>query len=97
MSGHYKRSVSSAMQIGFGNAGGIVASNIYFATQAPYYKTGYGTALGLIWVTALACTVLLVGNILENRKRERGERDYRLGQEDADNLGDDHPHFRFTS
>jgi hypothetical protein len=32
----------------------------------------------------------------ENKKRDRGERDYRLVGEDADNLGDDHPHFRFT-
>jgi MFS family permease len=96
MSGHYKRSVASAMQIGFGNAGGIVASNIYLGKERPYYHTGYGTALGLLWVTALSCTVLLIGVTLENRKRDRGERDYRLEEEDADNLGDDHPHFRFS-
>lgn len=96
MSGHYKRSVSSAMQIGFGNAGGIVASNIYKGTERPYYETGYGTALGLLWVTAIACTLLLVGVWMENKKRDRGERDYRLDEPDADNLGDDHPHFRFT-
>jgi MFS family permease len=96
MSGHYKRSVASAMQIGFGNAGGIVASNIYLGKERPYYHTGYGTALGLLWVCALSCTVLLIGVILENRKRDRGERDYRLECEDADNLGDDHPHFRFS-
>ena len=96
MSGHYKRSVSSAMQIGFGNAGGIVASNIYKGTERPYYETGYGTALGLLWVTALSCTVLLLGVMWENKKRDRGERDYRLEEPDADNLGDDHPHFRFT-
>ncbi|KIW02927.1 uncharacterized protein PV09_05973 [Verruconis gallopava] len=96
MSGHYKRSVASAMQIGFGNAGGIVASNIYKGTERPYYHTGYGTALGLLWVTALSCTVLLVGVARENKKRNRGERDYRLEEEDADNLGDDHPQYRFT-
>jgi len=96
MSGHYKRSVSSAMQIGFGNAGGIVASNIYKGTERPFYETGYGTALGLLWVTAISCTVLLLGVMWENKKRDRGERDYRLEEPDADNLGDDHPHFRFT-
>jgi sugar phosphate permease len=96
MSGHYKRSVSSAMQIGFGNAGGIVASNIYRGKERPYYTTGYGTALGLLWVTAISCTFLLVGVSWENRKRERGDRDSRLNEPDADNLGDDHPHFRFT-
>ena len=44
---------------------------------------------------AAACLTLLIGNVWENRKRERGERDWRLEGEDADNLGDDHPHFRF--
>jgi len=97
MSGHYKRSVSSAMQIGFGNAGGIVASNIYLASQNPFYKTGYGTTLGLLWICATACTVLFFGVRAENKKRDRGERDWRLEEEDADNLGDDHPHFRFTT
>lgn len=38
VSGHYKRSISSAAQIRFGNAGSIVASNIYLAAEAPTYK-----------------------------------------------------------
>lgn len=35
----------------------------------------------------------------ENRKRDRGGRDYRFTEEaaDLDNMGDDHPHFRFTT
>ncbi|KAG9380441.1 MFS general substrate transporter [Pyrenophora tritici-repentis] len=33
VSGHYKRSVASGMQIGFGNLGGIVASNVFFAER----------------------------------------------------------------
>lgn len=96
MAGHYKRSVSSAMMIGFGNAGGIVASNIFITSQAPAYPTGYGTSLALIWLCAICCTIFFFGVRRENKKRERGDRDYRLECEDADNLGDDHPHFRFT-
>jgi hypothetical protein len=45
---------------------------------------------------AAACVVLLLGVRAENKKRDRGERDWRLDCADADNLGDDHPHFRFT-
>ncbi|QDS71274.1 hypothetical protein FKW77_001003 [Venturia effusa] len=97
MSGHYKRSVSSAMQIGFGNAGGLVASNVFLAVEKPFYKTGYGTTLGLLWICASACTVLFFGARAENKKRDRGERDWRLEGEDADNLGDDHPHFRYAT
>jgi hypothetical protein len=33
----------------------------------------------------------------ENRKREQGDRDWRLEEPDADNLGDDHPMFRLTT
>ncbi|TID13934.1 Protein argonaute [Venturia nashicola] len=97
MSGHYKRSVSSAMQIGFGNAGGIVASNVFLPTEKPFYKTGFGTTLGLLGICALACTLLFFGARAENRRRDRGERDWRLQAEDADNLGDDHPHFRYAT
>ena len=96
MGGHYKRSVSSAMMVGFGNAGGIVASNVFITTEEPAYPTGYGTSLGLIWMTAICCTALLLGLMWENRLRDRGGRDYRLEEEDSDNLGDDHPRFRFT-
>ncbi|KAH1975747.1 hypothetical protein KXW88_009490 [Aspergillus fumigatus] len=58
MAGHYKQSIASAMQIGFGNCGGLVASNIFFKEEAPRYTTGYG--------------------------------------DEVENLGDDHPAFRFT-
>jgi cyanate permease len=51
-SGHYKRSVVTAMQVGFGNAGGLAASNFYIGSERPLYKTGFGSALGLLWVCA---------------------------------------------
>lgn len=97
VSGHYKRSVSSAMQVGFGNIGGIVASNVFLTSEAPKYPTGYGVSLGMLWICGVACTVLFFMVKRENKKRERGERDYRLEEEDADNLGDDHPQFRLTT
>ena len=78
------------------NRGGIVASNVFITTQAPSYPTGYGVSLGLVWVCALACTAFMLGLRAENKRRDSGERDWRLETEDADNLGDDHPHFRFT-
>jgi len=97
VSGHYKRSVSSAMQVGFGNLGGIVASNIFLQNEMPTYPTGYGVSLGMLWICGAACTGLLFLVKWENAKRERGERDGRLQEVDADNLGDDHPMFRLTS
>lgn len=97
MSGHYKRSVAAAMTVGVGNVGGIVASNVFFVQEAPLYRTGYGVGLGFLWICGLGCTVLFAGVLWENRKRDRGERDHRLAWPDVDNLGDDHPSFRFTT
>ena len=98
MGGHYKRSISTAMQIGLGNAGGIVASNIFISNEAPSYPVGYGVSLGMLWLCGIACTILFIGLRLENRKRERGGRDdrYTLDRDELENLGDDHPRFRYT-
>lgn len=98
MGGHYKRSISAAMQIGFGNCGGIVASNIYITGQAPTYPVGFGVSLALLWLSGLACTAFFFGLRMENKKRDRGERDERLNlpEDQLGNLGDDHPRFRFT-
>ena len=97
MGGHYKRSVSSAMQIGLGNCGGIVASNIYITNQQPTYPVGFGISLGMLWLCGLSCTIFFAGLWLENRKRDKGGRDYRYGLEkdELENLGDDHPRFRY--
>ncbi|KAF2459345.1 major facilitator superfamily protein [Lineolata rhizophorae] len=97
VSGHYKRAVATAFQIGLGNSGGIVASNVFLDSEAPRYPTGYGVSLGMMWICAVACTVLFFGVRRENKKRDRGERDYRLEYEDVDNLGDDHPSYRFAT
>lgn len=94
--GHYKRSISSAMLIGIGNIGGITASNIYITSERPEYPTGFGASLGLLWVCAIASTICVVGVRRENKRRNAGERNLRLEGEDGDNLGDDHPNFRYT-
>ncbi|KAL8838056.1 MAG: hypothetical protein Q9170_002292 [Blastenia crenularia] len=98
LGGHYKRGVGAALQIGIGNIGGIIASNIYMTNEAPTFPVGFGTSLALQWLTAIGCTVFLLGLRRENRKRARGERDYRydLPKAELDNLGDDHPRFRFV-
>ncbi len=98
MSGHYKRSFGAAIQIGIGNVGGIIGSNIYLANEAPYYKTGYGTGMGMLLFGGVCCTIFYFGLKWENRIRDRGERDSRLSlpEEQLKNLGDDHPEFRFN-
>lgn len=98
MGGHIKRGVSSALQIGLGNCGGITASNIYLPTQRPLYPVGFGVSLALVWLCGFSAITFLILIWMENRKRDEGKRDYRLSAsaEELNNLGDDHPHFRFT-
>lgn len=98
MGGHYKRSIATAMQIGFGNAGGIVASNVFITNQSPRYPVGYGVSLAMLLMCGVMCTVFYFGLKAENRKRDLGGRDYRFAEErdELNNMGDDHPGFRYT-
>jgi hypothetical protein len=98
MGGHLKRGVSSALQIGLGNCGGIIASNIYIPKQKPRYPLGFGVSLGLVWLCGVSAIIFLLIIWMENKKRDQGKRNLRLNvsPEELDNLGDDHPNFRFT-
>jgi uncharacterized protein with PQ loop repeat len=97
MSGHYKRSISAAIQIGIGNVVGIVASNVFLAEEAPQYWTGLSVSLSMVWLCGVSCTIFYFLAIRENKKRDRAERDYRLQEPDAMNMGDDHPHWRYAT
>ncbi|KAF8575199.1 MFS general substrate transporter [Ramaria rubella] len=73
--GSYKRSVSLAMIISFGNINGAVSSNVYRAQDKPWYRLGHGIVLmyiGIGWITSLITIYFLRK---ENARRERGERD----------------------
>jgi hypothetical protein len=76
-SGHYKRSVATAMQIGIGNCGGLVASNVFITSQAPKYPVGYGVSLGMILMCGILCTVFFFSLIAENKRRNGGGKGYR--------------------
>ncbi|KAI0122798.1 MFS general substrate transporter [Daldinia grandis] len=98
MAGHWKRSFGSAIQVSLGNIAGIVAALIFRQDEAPRYPTGYGTALVVTWLGGLSATLLFIGMLIENRRRDAGRRESRLShpKEEVDNMGDYHPSFRFT-
>ena len=78
----------------------MIASNVFLNTQAPRYPLGYGVSLALLLFSGLMCCVFFVGLRIENRKRDQGCRDWRLDvlpENERDNLGDDHPRFRFVT
>jgi hypothetical protein len=98
LGGHWKRSFGSSIQITLGNVAGIIGSNIFLAKESPKYPTGYGTALGMMWLGTIAATLMFGLMWRENRKRALGDRDARLSlpEEQLKNMGDWHPGFRFT-
>ena len=97
MGGHYKRSVATAILVSVGNTSGFLSSNVFIAAQAPTYPIGFGIGLGMLWLTGICGTVFVFGLWFENRKRDQGGRDHRysLPKDELENLGDDHPGFRF--
>ncbi|KAI0954507.1 hypothetical protein AcW1_006382 [Taiwanofungus camphoratus] len=73
--GSYKRSVSLAMVISFGNVNGAVSSNVYRAQDKPWYTLGHGIVLMYIGIGLICSVSYLLLLKRENRKRDRGERD----------------------
>ena len=98
VSGKYKTAIATGLQIGLGNCGGIITSLIFLGEEAPLYRTGFSVMVALLATAALLMVGFMVGVGVENGKRRRGERDYRLRlpRDEVGNLGDDHPDFRFV-
>jgi hypothetical protein len=84
------------MVISIANCSAFIGTFIYLQRDAPKYVLGHAVSLG-----ALVLTVILAGGQIvylgrENKKRDRGERDDRLGDENEGRLGHEHPSFRYT-
>ncbi|KAL8819914.1 MAG: hypothetical protein Q9191_007628 [Dirinaria sp. TL-2023a] len=94
----YRRVIGSAFQIGGGNCAALVSSNVFISKQAPKYPAGFGVGFALNMMAGICCTALFLGLRAENKRRDRGQRDYRfdLPAQEQENLGDDHPDFRYT-
>lgn len=67
----WKRSVGIAMSIMFGNMGGLVGSNIYIASEAPHYWTGYGITCACLTIAIVCTFVLRFAYDRENKKRAK--------------------------
>ncbi|KAI5118001.1 hypothetical protein M0805_008101 [Coniferiporia weirii] len=73
--GSYKRSVTLAMVISFGNINGAVSSVVYRARDKPWYTLGHGIVLMYIGIGFIAAGVFFVLLRKENARRVSGERD----------------------
>ncbi|TFK48566.1 MFS general substrate transporter [Heliocybe sulcata] len=73
--GSYKRSVTLAMVISFGNLNGAVSSNVYRARDRPWYSLGHGIVLMYIGLGLISSTLMVILLRRENARRDRGDRD----------------------
>ncbi|KAK9900127.1 MFS general substrate transporter [Cystobasidium minutum MCA 4210] len=83
--GNSKRAFTSALVIGFGGIGGIVASTVYRQADYPRYIPGLWTTIGLNLMTIAFCVLMSLYFKAQNRKADEG----RLAPEG-------NPKFRYT-
>ncbi|KPI45310.1 putative transporter [Cyphellophora attinorum] len=88
------RNTATGLVVAFGNVGGIITTFTYMGSGGP--KTGNALQIGMSCLTLVCTGSLMMINSWENKKRARGERDYRLtnGKTPAEQLGSRHPEFR---
>ncbi|KAF7430959.1 hypothetical protein PC9H_006674 [Pleurotus ostreatus] len=82
--GSYKRSVSLAMTISFGNINGAVSSNVYRDVDKPWYRLGHGLVLMYIGFGIVFSVIYRVLLKAENERRDRGERNEIIGDTNTD-------------
>jgi hypothetical protein len=68
--GSMKRSVGIAMQVGFGNIGGVLSGFTYTGKDAPQYRHGHTIVIGLLAMSTVLCFFMRWWCGVENERRE---------------------------
>jgi hypothetical protein len=94
----YKRTVALGAISSFGNAGAFIGTNVFLKSEEPKFRTGFSTGLGLASIGMIAATVLFVGSYLGNKRRDerRKELPEVLDEGTVEDLGEQHPDFRYS-
>lgn len=105
LSGSTKRGVGSAFQIGIGNLGALVSSNVYRTKDSPKYHLGHGVVLGFVAIGFIFAPLYAFLLKRENtrKEREQGHQDSLPDSEkrvytvqELRDLGDRAPEFVYT-
>lgn len=94
-----KRAVGVAFFCSAGNLGGIVASFIYLAREAPAYTSGYAASIGLLVAGLLTATALECTYMFINRRRDaipEEEIRAKYSEQELADMGDKSPLYRYT-
>ncbi|KAH0373065.1 MFS general substrate transporter, partial [Aureobasidium melanogenum] len=93
---HYVRATGTGAQIMIANCAAFIATFTYLSKDAPRYITGHAINIGMLCLSLIITSSMLVYCSWENKKRAAGKRDYRLAEGDESMLGYKHPSFRYT-
>lgn len=93
----YKRTIALGTIVCFGNAGSFIGTNVYLKREEPTFRTGFSTGLGLCALGMLAATVMFMGVLIANKRRDkrRGVFTEVLHEGSIEDLGEQHPDFRY--
>ena len=91
----YKRAVAIAI-IKFGTAAAFVSSNVFMFKESSRFDTGFSTGLGLACMGALAATITWLGCKQKNKGRHKRAELLEVLGENLNEMGDEHPDFRFA-
>lgn len=95
---HYKRGVGQAMAMTLANVSGTFSPFLYRTEDKPLYRLGHSTSMAFMFMTVVMHGLTSFFLKRENKKRDRGERDYVLEgktPEEIAKLGDYHPEYRY--
>ena len=96
--GSTKRSVGIAMQVGFGNLGGVLSGFTYLSKDAPHFHQGHGIVIGLLAMSTILCAFMRWWYDQENKRRDaEGKGWSREAMQAQSERGDDAHFFRFTT
>ncbi|CDR39662.1 CYFA0S03e05864g1_1 [Cyberlindnera fabianii] len=96
--GHLRKSLGTAFQVGFGNIGGIIATFIFLAPDAPVYKKGLGISIAFGALSIIVFFGLWALLIYRNNKKlttEYREKFFAQSEKDITLQGDKHPSFKY--
>jgi len=101
LSGQTRRGVGSAMQIGIGNFGGLIASNVYRSRDAPHYTLGHAVEIGLVLQGLLFSAPAYAWWLRRENARKRAQLELEAGKRtytvaELHELGDRAPEFVYT-
>ncbi|PQE09791.1 hypothetical protein CJF30_00010789 [Rutstroemia sp. NJR-2017a BBW] len=96
MGGNAKSAFGTGFMIGLGNCGNFVSSNVFITTETPRYRTGFSTGLALCIVSIVVATAIELMLWVSNKRRDAGKENAKFDHEEIlEQLGDEHPDFRY--